>query len=267
MRVFKNTKFNHGPLSNNAPHKFALTQTMRIFRSNTTFTWIPKNACSTMRFSIAKSNGCIEDLTDVNWIHANNLSFPATTETAAQSAYTFVILRCPYARLYSAFMDKMVNFDTQAWLFRNSCGRSFHVHDLTFKRFISELGNRPLPNLDIHWRRQTDFLLFEKYDDYFCLEDFSGASKIIEQKSQISIVDTRKALGHNTAPDATFTSDDKPYNIAAIDLLVQKRSGVVPDPKAMFDPEMVAIVKKIYAPDFALYGQKFGPSQLMDSFV
>ena len=267
MRQFHKTKPFYGQLANNPAHNFALRHTSRIFESNSTFTWIPKNACSTMRFSIAKANGCIESLEDVNWIHANNHSFNATTETAACSGYTFVILRCPYTRLYSAFMDKMVNFDIQAWAFRDACNRSFNVHDLTFKRFIHEIGAKPVQSLDIHWRRQTDFLLFANYDDYFCLENFAKATKIIGKKARVTITDTRQKLGHDVARDAVISGDPAPYNKSALELLLQKRNGVIPAPKDMFDAEMVGIVKTLYADDLDLYTEKFKASNLMQKFA
>lgn len=219
-----------------------------------------------MRFSIAKSNGCIESLADLNWIHANNNSFNATTESAARSDYAFVILRCPYTRLYSAFMDKLVNFDIQAWRFYDACNRSFNVHDLTFKRFIHEIGSKPVQSLDIHWRRQVDFMLFKDYDDYFCLEKFATAAKSINQKSGVNIIDTRQALGHGIGPIAVISGNPTPFTMSALELLLQKRAGIVPDPAAMFDTDMVGIVKTLYSDDLDFYAGKFGPSELMKRF-
>jgi hypothetical protein len=96
-RQFYYANSNTGPLAQNGRHAFALTQSMSIFKSATCCTWIPKNACSTLRFSVAKANGCVSDLSDVNWIHTNNSTFNATTQTTFMADYTFVVLRCPLA--------------------------------------------------------------------------------------------------------------------------------------------------------------------------
>jgi len=168
-------------LAQNRDHNFALQWSMMIYQTNTLCTIIPKNACSTLRFSIAKANGCVRDIKDINWIHANNQTFMASTETAAKAAYTFAILRCPYARLFSAYMDKFVEMDVQSWQFRNACDRRFHTHDITFKMFLSELQRMQPSQFDSHWHRQFEFLLYDKYDDYFQFENLQSAIPIIEK--------------------------------------------------------------------------------------
>jgi len=263
MRVFKYANSNYMNLLNNPAHNFCLKQTARIYRSNSLYTWIPKNACSTMRFSVAKANGCIKGLEDLNWIHSNNISFNATTETAAVSGYTFVILRCPFSRLLSAFMDKIVGSTPQGWLFRQTCKYSFDLHDLTFKQFIDEICTQPLQQLNVHWHPQTNFLLFDEYDDYFSYEKLADAIPIIEEKTGIEIIDTRAALGHDIASIKGVLQEPEPYNIAAFDLLVHKKAGRVPAPEAMFDADIIAKIRQKFAPDFQLYESKFGKSQLM----
>ena len=260
------TSSSTGPLAQNQSHNFALGQTMRIYSASACYTWIPKNACSTMRFSVAVANGCISDISDINWIHANNKSFNVNTETAFLSDYTFVILRCPYQRIYSAFMDKFVNLDMQAWLFGNLRNRSFHPHDLTFRTLLAELRKTPAPRYDIHLRHQSSFLLYREYDDYFRLEDFPQAVSTIEKRTGISIIDTRDALRHDTAKLKVMLDLKDPMDIPVVELLEQKRQGNIPDPKAMFDEQIASEVKAIYAEDIALYERKFGKSELM-SFI
>lgn len=251
------------PLLQNTHHNFALGQTMRVFSSSACFSWIPKNACSTMRFSIAKANGCVSDLSDINWIHPNNKSFNATTETAFMSDYTFVILRCPYQRLFSAFMDKFVNMDIQAWLLSNSRNRSFHPHNLTFRTLLAELRKIPPRGYDIHLRMQSHFLLFKQYDDYFRFEDFNQMAQIVEAKAGLKIIDTRDVLQHDTTSLRLATDFESPMDISAAALLEQRRKGVIPDPRTMFDAQIAREVKAMYADDFDLYEQKFGKSDMM----
>lgn len=262
-REFMHASSSTGPLAQNQRHNFALGQTMRIFATSACYTWIPKNACSTMRFSVAVANGCISDISDINWIHANNKTFNASTETAFLSDYTFVILRCPYHRLYSAFMDKFVNLDMQAWSFTGLRNRSFHPHDLTFRMLLAELRKVPIAQYDIHLRHQSAFLLYKEYDDYFRLEDFPHAVSTIERRAGINIIDTREALRHDTGGLRVLPDLKNPMDIPVVDLLEQKRRGYIPDPKAMFDPQIASEVKAMYAEDIALYENKFGKSELM----
>jgi hypothetical protein len=266
-RVFRHARSQPGPLANNGAHNFALRQTMMIFGENACCTWIPKNACSTLRFSVARANGCVADLSDINWIHNNNLTFSASTETAFRASYTFTILRCPYARLYSVFMDKLVNFNLPAWQFYTSGQRKVHPHDLTFKRFLKALAHRPPASFDIHWKPQTDFLLFTEYDDVFSLGDFSGLVRVVKQKIGLEITDTRSVIGHDVTRRTVQSELQDPFNIPALDLLNRGKAGFRPDPKAMFDPEMVSIFKEIYSNDLAYYRDRFGNSALMDRFA
>ena len=263
-RKFRYANSTAGPLAKNSQHNFALRQTMMAFVSNACCTWIPKNGCSTVRFSIAKANGCVRDLTDINWIHSNNQTFAANTESAFRASYTFAILRCPFSRLYSAFMDKIVNFDIQAWKFHTARGRTTHPHDITFKKFVSELKEMNPPSFDIHWQRQVDFLLFKGYDELFSFEDFPTFSKTVKRKIGLDIVDTRPSVGHETSSQSTDTSLESPYNNSALDLLNLGKRGQRPDPKAMFDPEIASVVKGIYKRDLVLYERQFGKSELMD---
>lgn len=258
---------NDGALAQNGRHAFALKQTLRIYGSGACCTWIPKNACSTLRFSVARANGCVADLSDIHWIHANNQTFNASSETAFQAPYTFVILRCPFARLYSAFINKFVDLDVQSWQLSNARGRSFHPHDLTFRMLLQTIQDMNMTGVDIHLRRQTDFLLFRRYDDYFALEQFSQAAKTIQQKAGLRLYDTRGALGHDTGKMAARDDIESPMDMAAADLLVLKRRGVIPSQRSMFDTAMAEIVNKVWASDMALYSKKFGLSALMAQFT
>ncbi|WP_373417475.1 sulfotransferase family 2 domain-containing protein, partial [Vibrio parahaemolyticus] len=72
-----------------------------IYNSNSLYTFIPKVACSTMRYTVARENGCVTGLSQANWIHNNNQTFNATLSEALRTDYSFVILRCPFSRLAS----------------------------------------------------------------------------------------------------------------------------------------------------------------------
>lgn len=72
MNILRNAKKSHLPISKNIPHKFSESYALSIYKTRSIYSFIPKNACSTLRFSVAVANGFLKDLKDVEWIHYNN---------------------------------------------------------------------------------------------------------------------------------------------------------------------------------------------------
>ena len=48
-------------LSENAEHAFAERHALNVYKSNSIYSFIPKNACSTLRLSLAVANGVVTD--------------------------------------------------------------------------------------------------------------------------------------------------------------------------------------------------------------
>ena len=101
------TKGNQSNLQGNQEHNFAIKHTCIHYKSNSVCTWIPKNGCSNLRYSISKENGVITNIEELDWIHRNNDCFNVSTKEALQANYTFIILRNPFKRLLSFFLDKL----------------------------------------------------------------------------------------------------------------------------------------------------------------
>lgn len=240
---------------------------LEVFNSRALYTYIPKNACSTLRFSIAQANGFVEGLEQIDWIHQNNDSFLATEVSAARADHAFVVLRCPFTRILSAFMDKIVGFEVHAWQFMTSVGLKTKLYDLSFSAFLDGLSRLSPGRMDHHWRPQVDFLLFDKYDHYVRFERFSDEIPEIERRAGICVTDTREALAHDTSKLTPIETLDAANTQPAIELLQLKLRGEVPSPRLMFGEQEADIVKKIYAEDMALYASQFGPSELMRTLM
>ena len=240
-------------LVHNRQHAFALDHTLSVYGANAAYTLIPKNGCSTLRLSIALANGCIDGPERVEWIHLNNKSFPLTTEGAFRADYAFVVIRCPFERLYSAFMDKIVDMQEQTWALYYDSGRRIHPHDLTFRGFVSRIGSVPRHALDIHWRPQVDFLLYDDYDDWFLLDDFAAAGRVLERKIGLKLVDSRPYLKHEISSVRKLEGVSGAADLPAIELLMMKREGSLPDIGSMFDEGTREDATKLYADDVALY--------------
>ncbi|MDD5273481.1 MAG: sulfotransferase family 2 domain-containing protein [Methylovulum sp.] len=265
----KNRQLNYAAASyaylpKNSQHQFAQAHALRIYRSNSVYSFIPKNACSTMRVSLAMANGCISSASDFNWIHCNNDTFRADLASLIQAEYTFVILRCPFARLASAYLDKIVDTTGVAWELYDAVQRTIENEDMSFRLFVNTITQPTVLRSNIHWQPQVDFLVYKDYDDYFNLETFASAQSVIETKAQIKIVDARHLTRHgldrfepvNNGPYADYLPD-------AIRTL--KKAGQAPKPAALYDDGLIAKVSKTFKKDIALYKSLFGDKNLMFS--
>lgn len=217
-----------------------------------------------MRLSLALANGCISDPADFNWIHKNNETFIADLASLALADYTFVILRCPYARLASAYLDKIVDRTTEAWMLYDAVDRKVEPAAMTFRVFVDAATHPKLLRANIHWRPQVDYLVYKDYDDYFSLEDFAAAKPVIEAKARLEVVDARKLTKHGTdrfvlLNDINY-ADTLPDDIGAL-----KKSGKLPALNALYDDEIVARVAKHFKKDINLYKSLFGAKNLMFS--
>ena len=262
MFNFSANNFNN--LNQNAPHQFAMNYAMQVLNSNAVYSFIPKNGCSTLRLSVAIANGCISGAEQGHWIHANNQTFKPTLKDAATANYKFVVLRCPFRRLASVFLDKFVAKEPDAWQYRDLLKREVNLDDLTFDQFVKSLAVPPMKGANIHWKPQNLFLLYKEYDDYFALEHFDKAITTLKEKIDFDVVDARSLTGHGT-DKFEMLNDDNFSKTSAFDIAVLKRAGKCPSHKALYTEELVQLVKKLYADDLALYSKRCDENDLLFS--
>ena len=244
------------PLSQNSDHQFAMGQALKIYNSNVIYTFIPKIACSTMRVSLAIENGCIKNTSYFNWIHKNNTTFCANLQDLICAEYTFVILRSPLARLASVYLDKIVDRTSVAWHLYDILHRTVELEKMTFREFVNIVTQDEYLRTDIHWRPQVDFLVYEKYDDYFILENFKQALPIIEEKAKLTIYDARNLTKHGT--DQFTMINDKCYaDTSANEISTMKKKGFMPSHNSLYDPILENKVEKAYEDDILLYKKYF----------
>ena len=189
-RKLINAKLDYSALSQNEKYSFSLSHAMSIYQLNTIYTYIPKNACSSLRFSVAVLNGFIEDINDFHWIHQNNETFNPTQREITRASYTFVVLRCPFTRVASCFFDQIVGGDFD---FTDSSGNKLSI---SFQDFLKIIKSQNRVDRNEHWRNQSDFLHYEEYDEYFSLELFNDAVYKLEKKG-IKVFDTRVEMNHS----------------------------------------------------------------------
>ena len=250
-RLLRYTYGNLQALAQNAAHQFAFQHALSIYAVDAVYSFIPKNACSTMRYTLAMANGAIAGPKHFNWIHTNNLTFRASLAELAKAKYTFVILRDPFRRIASCYLDKMVDQTTVAWTYHALTNYQTAPAMLTFREFVTNIKYRLRGNE--HWRPQLDFLVYEHYDDIFCLEAFSDAATALRSRIGIHVQDARGITKHGSEQfrplDGEEPFADKPaYEIAAL-----KRAGRIPRTAQLYDASLIAEVGQTYAADIAFY--------------
>jgi len=256
-RLLKNARQQHSngfKVSENKLYKFSSNHLLSIYPINAVCTFIPKNACSTLRFSIAIANGFIRDIKDVQWIHNNNGTFRASQREASVASYTFVVLRCPFTRIASCFLDKIVD---EIIFFNDKMGNKVNFN---FYEFLLQIKSQQRIDREQHWRNQSDFLHYEKYDDYFSLELFSEAITSLEAQG-FKVSDTRESIKHGISSLNTLDGDFS--KMKAEQIKKMKEKGSAPNYKSMFSREEIDLVKDIYKDDINLYKSHFGESKLL----
>ena len=248
----------------NSQFDFSRKHALCLFRSNAIYTFIPKNACSTLRLSLAVENGVIKTPDDFGWIHSNNGTFSAELADLIRADYTFVVLRCPYKRLASTYLDKIVGRTGTAWQLKAALRHSINLDEFTFSDFVQALKSEKTRKSDIHWREQVDFLVYEEYDDYFCLENFEYAVSRLKEKIDFNIIDARSFTKHGTDRYKILDENEDFSTTNPIDLLfLLKKDGHCPHPKSLYNQELREIVKDCYGEDIKLYSSLFGISNLL----
>jgi hypothetical protein len=253
-RLLKNARLKNLPISQNDLFSFSSRYTLSIYPLDFVCTFIPKNACSSLRYSIAIANGFIKNISDIKWIHSNNQTFISTQKELACAKYTFVILRCPYRRIASCFLDK---FAGRKLKFNDEKGERLSIN---FHEFLLIIKAQIRKDRDEHWRNQSDFLHYDTYDNYFSLESLPEALEALKLRG-FNILDTRSTIKHDLSKYKKLDGDFS--KMKDLDLKKMKDDGVIPNYDSMFSDLEINLVKQIYNDDISLYKKHFGKENLL----
>jgi hypothetical protein len=240
----------------NRAHQFAAGYALAVYRNRYVFSFIPKNACSTMRYSLAIHNGFIEPGDSVAWIHANNSTFEATQSELACAEFTFVVLRCPFDRLASAYLDKIVGMYRDAWSFRPPGHEDGGPQNASFTDFVRAIADSRQTRANVHWRPQVDYLVYKDYDRYYAFSKIAEMETELRDKHDFELYDTRDHTQHGVHRLAKIEEDCS--GLKAFELANLKREGKVPSLAALYNPETIELVRETYNRDLRLYAKKTG---------
>lgn len=285
-RLMRYTPGTVAPLSRNFKHQHALDYTVSLYARNAIFSFIPKNGCTSLRYSAALENQVISGLDELAWIHANNAAFRPTHRDLATAAYTFVVLRCPFRRLVSCFLHKIVDEPASApwphlmaatpqgalwsgpvgsWLAKlmpNAGPDRAAMARITFADFVSLLERPGALEREIHWRPQVDFLVYRAYDDVFRLEDMPTCVATVAAKTGFQVHDIRAQTLHgNFARERIHAGYFGRTEVQTLRKL--KDDMKVPAYESFYDADLYRRVSRLYQADIALYAGQFGASALM----
>lgn len=257
-----------------------------IQNSNSIYTYIPKNGCTNLRHAIVEANS--DGTHQFDQMGRIARSYIATEDQLARLDYIFVVYRCPFRRISSLFLDKIVtdgyplkklranSFSgsripllprAMEWLYNRNILQPIDRDTFTFRDFLRLLEYPQALSFNHHWTPQSWFgieQLGQRYDDVFSLERFQQAVPIIAEKAKITVEDVRKISNHSTQGFTKVTEGcfaDTPVN----ELREMKAANHIPAHSAMFDDEAVNMVSKLYGDDIAMYRHHFGADDLLFS--
>ncbi len=202
---------------------------------NITYNRIKKNANTTATILLREMETGIVDIRG----HARNKSFnfqtlPFRSILALRQHCFFVVVRNPYSRVLSAFLDKFRDDE-----YRQLYG-SFDLTPEGFAAFVAWLQEGGLSK-NAHWDLQTKFLLLplDEYDVVVRFENFEeGMLSLLKSNGFVPPEDRLKGLYPSDANKKTSS-----------DLRV----------KEFYTPELADIVARLYARDF----EGIGYSQIL----
>ena len=133
---------------------------------------------------------------------------------------------------------------------------------LTFRDFVDWLSSPGFLALDLHWRPQVDFLVYETYDRVFGIHEISKFGAFFTENTRAEFVDTRSISTHTTAD---FVSGEIGFgaDTPLIELAIEKSKGRLPAAKDMFDKDLIRQVRQLYRADLNFYHDAIGMDGLL----
>lgn len=215
----------YGPIQSRAISRVAVFPELGL-----AYNRIKKNAnTSTIILLRQLEAGTIEERNVAKWNARTYFDLSYEDFERISDLQIFVIIRNPYSRVLSAFLDKF-----RSDRYRRQHG-AFPLTPDGFGAFLQWLEKGGL-NRDAHWDLQTKLMMLplERYDTVIRFEHFrEGLRKLLEARGIILPPDALQEL---------FPSD------------LSKKTGSSDKLAAFYTHERAALVRKLYAADFDALG-------------
>jgi len=266
MRILKWSHSSFNLIANNPEHLFANTYAAPHYDSDSVFTFIPKNGCTSLRASLAIANGFIPNLDKLDWIHNNNATLGMASFSELQKAkFTAIILRCPYRRITSAYLDKFCRSRIDSKIYMEHLGLSNAAQkSFNFLDFVRSLCLSKNLNFDVHWTPQISFMVYEKYDKYFNLDgDAKLIAPYLQKKCGFNFIDVTKITNNGTRFYEKVGSYEEYSKIDHSHIGKLILSNSAPSYASLFNGEIKEIIRSIYREDIDLFSRELNSSSLL----
>ena len=235
---------------------------MHLDASETVITWIPKNACSNLRHSAAVANAVVDSEDEYGAIEHMPYPFIPSYPQLLYARHTCVLLRCPYRRLISGYLDKVLTDEGVANAVSTHYCNGQPPGEISFHDFVMGLAKKQAAYPNIHWVPQSRFLAYKAYDHYYALENMSYAVEHLQSWIGFDFIDVSAQKRHDLQRHRREENADNHLRPAS-ELKTQIQQQRAPSYESMLSPEIIAVIDKIYQQDLELYRRVCDTSNLL----
>ncbi len=171
--------------------------------------------------------------------------------------FRIAVIRNPYNRLVSAFVDKFCGHDvTKRWVrkvLKTVNSRDAHgTFEISFVQFVEYLESRDIDRENPHWRRQTYILNGIKFERVVELRNMAHAFPDIERElglsTTVDFLSQRQSKSYGNRTDRSFVG-----NFSNNELIEHRRkTNRFPSKAQFYNDELRARVRNIYQADFEM---------------
>jgi Sulfotransferase family len=232
---------------------FALRHLYVYPRLRLSYTYIPKNACTSFKRTFGRAQGWLaadgpsaHEMT-LRWWLSGIVRFPVTEER-------IVVVRDPFDRVLSGYLNRFLMRADPAADHAMRTGLAKLVgpegsrDQVTFADFVEYLSTTPSRRLNEHWRPQSDFLL-GSYTRMIRFEHLAEDTAFLSRRG-LSLAEAR---GHATSTIRRDLGPGWGYRRARRLRRLRRRQGLLPARENMYDDRLRAMVADRYAGDLALF--------------
>lgn len=236
-------------------------------KSNLTYCRIPKNACTTLRFTFIKNLDDIyefpgsSDFEKLKNVEANpSLLSNIGKEKKRDAKIKLLILRNPYDRIVSAFLDRFCKGKDQMYeVVDQKLRLSKKYKDIDFDFFLENLISTNYFLKNVHYIPQNEFTFDFDYNFVFNIKKLNDEKfiKLFEEKTKLKFFDSKKVKDHTLS--SLYKENFNHANKLKCKLLRKmiKEDKKIPYYENFLTLENKRIIYDIYKKDFKLF-EKYG---------
>jgi hypothetical protein len=203
----------------------------------------PKAACSSMKLMLQRLEiGSRDWIRTGHYLHDRSFS-PLLTPVQVESFATlrhhpswvkFCVVRNPFTRVLSAYLDKIKRNKPQKRMVLDVLGRpeTEAYDELGFDQFLRAVASQRIDEMDCHWMPQSHLL---------CVDSFGYDLVIRLEELKAGIERLGDLLGHNLTEYFSVHTEEATQAASKIREYFK-------------DQGLVGLVRKIYASDFDAFG-------------